>query len=452
MSENYEQVLDKVNTNSSPSDLKITDMRFTDIVGAPMHCTLMKIYTNQGLVGFGEVRDGASRQYAAMLKSRLIGENPCDVDRLFRRIKQFGGHARQAGGVCGVELALWDLAGKAYNVPVYQMLGGKFRDEVRIYCDTDVDGKHTGTEMGQALKARMDMGFTFLKMDLGLGILLGEPGTINAPLGYMDWMFAKGGEKPTDPVEANVWRNRRYDRFNVMHPLTGIHVTEKGFDMLEQYVADVREVIGYEIPLAIDHFGHIGVEDCIKLCRRIEKYNIAWAEDMIPWQLTDQYIRLSQSTTVPICTGEDIYLKENFKPLLEARAVSVIHPDLLSSGGILENKKVGDMAQDYGVAMAMHMAESPITAMAAVHSIAATENFYVCENHSVDVPWWNDITIGTPKKIVENGFIKVPNKPGLGIDDLNDEVLAEHLHPDYPELWAPTDAWNTDPAHDRLWS
>ncbi|MDD2578461.1 MAG: mandelate racemase/muconate lactonizing enzyme family protein [Eubacteriales bacterium] len=452
MSENYEQVLDKVNTYSSPSDLKITDMRFTDIVGAPMHCTLMKIYTNQGLVGFGEVRDGASRQYAAMLKSRLIGENPCDVDRLFRRIKQFGGHARQAGGVCGVELALWDLAGKAYNVPVYQMLGGKFRDEVRIYCDTDVDGKHTGTEMGQALKARMEMGFTFLKMDLGLGILLGEPGTINAPLGYIDWMFAKGGEKPTDPVEANVWRNRRYDRFNVMHPLTGIHVTEKGFDMLEQYVADVRAVIGYEIPLAIDHFGHIGVEDCIKLCRRIEKYNIAWAEDMIPWQLTDQYIRLSQSTTVPICTGEDIYLKENFKPLLEARAVSVIHPDLLSSGGILENKKVGDMAQDYGVAMAMHMAESPITAMAAVHSIAATENFYVCENHSVDVPWWNDITIGTPKKIVENGFIKVPNKPGLGIDDLNDEVLAEHLHPDYPELWAPTDAWNTDPAHDRLWS
>ena len=452
MSENYEQVLDKVNTYSSPSDLKITDMRFTDIVGAPMHCTLMKIYTNQGLVGFGEVRDGASRQYAAMLKSRLIGENPCDVDRLFRRINQFGGHARQAGGVCGVELALWDLAGKAYNVPVYQMLGGKFRDEVRIYCDTDVDGKHTGTEMGQALKARMEMGFTFLKMDLGLGILLGEPGTINAPLGYIDWMFAKGGEKPTDPVEANVWRNRRYDRFNVMHPLTGIHVTEKGFDMLEQYVADVRAVIGYEIPLAIDHFGHIGVEDCIKLCRRIEKYNIAWAEDMIPWQLTDQYIRLSQSTTVPICTGEDIYLKENFKPLLEARAVSVIHPDLLSSGGILENKKVGDMAQDYGVAMAMHMAESPITAMAAVHSIAATENFYVCENHSVDVPWWNDITIGTPKKIVENGFIKVPNKPGLGIDDLNDEVLAEHLHPDYPELWAPTDAWNTDPAHDRLWS
>ena len=126
------------NRLSNPSELRITDIRFTDIVGAPIPCTLMKIYTNQGIVGLGEVRDGANRVYAEMLKSRLIGENPCDVERLFRRIKQFGGHARQGGGVCGVELALWDLAGKAYGVPVYQMLGGKYRDKIRIYCDTDV--------------------------------------------------------------------------------------------------------------------------------------------------------------------------------------------------------------------------------------------------------------------------------------------------------------------------
>ena len=378
-------------------------------------------------------------------------KNPCDVDRLFRRIKQFGAPARQAGGVCGIEIALWDLAGKAYGVPVYQMLGGKFRDRVRIYCDTDVSGKHTGTEMGNALKARMDMGFTFLKMDLGLDILYGEPGTLCAPLGYVEAMHTPipVGE---DPLDAYTARNRQYDLYNVPHPFTGIHVTEKGLDMLEQYVIDVRAVIGYEIPLAIDHFGHICVEDCIRLCRRIEKYNIAWAEDMIPWQYTEGYARLRAATTVPICTGEDIFLKENFLPLLQGGGVSVIHPDLLSSGGILENKKVGDMAQDYGVAMAVHMAESPVTAMAAVHSIAATENFYVCENHSVDVPWWDDITLGTPKKIVQNGYIQVPDKPGLGVDDYNDEVLAEHLHPDYPVLWASTDDWNKEWSHDRLWS
>jgi L-alanine-DL-glutamate epimerase-like enolase superfamily enzyme len=122
-----------MNKNIDPATLRITDMRFADIIDAPKRCTLIKIYTNQGLVGYGEVRDASSKTYALMLKSRLIGENPCNVDRLFRKIKQFGGHSRQGGGVSGVEIALWDLAGKAYGVPLYQLLGGKYRDSIRIY-------------------------------------------------------------------------------------------------------------------------------------------------------------------------------------------------------------------------------------------------------------------------------------------------------------------------------
>src|SRR6201993_4913130 len=121
------------NTNSKPSDLKITDLRVAVVARAPMTCPLIRIDTNQGVYGLGEVRDGASRNYALMLKSRLLGENPCNVDKLFRKIKQFGGHSRQGGGVCAVEMALWDLAGKAYNVPGYQMLGGRFRDKIRCY-------------------------------------------------------------------------------------------------------------------------------------------------------------------------------------------------------------------------------------------------------------------------------------------------------------------------------
>ena len=108
----------------NPSTLKITDMRFADIDGAPKRCTLLKLYTNQGLVGYGEVRDASSRTYAAMLKSRILGENPCNVEKVFRRIKQFGGDSRQAGGVCAVELACMDLAGKAWGVPCWQLLGG----------------------------------------------------------------------------------------------------------------------------------------------------------------------------------------------------------------------------------------------------------------------------------------------------------------------------------------
>src|ERR1700750_2300410 len=178
-------ILDSVNTNSKPSELRITDIRVAEIVGAPFSSALLKIYTNQGIVGLGEVRDGASATYALMLKSRLLGENPCDIDRLFRRIKQFGGHGRQGGGVSASEIARGDLAGKADGVPIYQMLGGKFRDKVRIYCDTDAD-KPSGTETGKRLKERMKMGFTFLKMDLGLMQIPDVPGAVVAPTGSLE--------------------------------------------------------------------------------------------------------------------------------------------------------------------------------------------------------------------------------------------------------------------------
>ena len=125
-----------VNTNSKPSELKITDLRVATVARAPMTDPIIRIDTNQGIYGLGEVRDGSNKLYALELKSRILGENPCNIDKIFRKIKQFGGHARQAGGVCAIEMALWDLAGKAYNVPVYQMLGGKFRDKIRCYADT----------------------------------------------------------------------------------------------------------------------------------------------------------------------------------------------------------------------------------------------------------------------------------------------------------------------------
>src|SRR5512145_1794341 len=164
-----EAALGNVQTASKPSELRITDLRVAVVARAPMTCPIIRIDTNQGISGFGEVRDGASKTYALMLKSRILGENPCNIDRIFRGIKQFGFHARQGGGVSGIEVALWDLAGKAYGVPIYQMLGGKFRDRIRCDADTDAGGKNTAEAMGEALKRRLDQGCTFLKMDLGVG-------------------------------------------------------------------------------------------------------------------------------------------------------------------------------------------------------------------------------------------------------------------------------------------
>src|SRR6185503_2617584 len=297
------------NRNSHPSDLKITDLRVAVVKEAPMTCPLIRIDTNQGIYGLGEVRDGASKTYALILKSRILGENPCNIDRIFRKIKQFGGDARQGGGVCGIEMALWDLAGKAYGVPIYQMLGGKFRDKIRCYADTTES--HDPVVYGQRLKARKEQGFTWLKMDLGIDLMENVPGTITHPAGDS----VRGGG-------------------NVQHFFTGIELTPKGVEVMADYVGKVREQVGYEIPLAADHFGHIGVNSCIKLGKALERYNMAWLEDMIPWQYTDLLKKITDAVDIPILTGEDIYLKEGFLELAKNHAVDLLHPDLATSGGI----------------------------------------------------------------------------------------------------------------------
>ena len=409
-----------VNTYSRPSQLKITDLRIAKVGSWP----LIRLDTNQGICGWGEVRDGASPTYALFLKSRLLGENPCHVEKLFRKIQQFGHHGRQGGGVSGIEMALMDLAGKAYGIPAYQLLGGRYRDRVRLYCDTDATPD--ASLMGQRLKARIEQGFTFLKMDLGIGLCQGHPDTVAAPEGMLGTQ-------------------------TVMHPFTGIRLTDRGIAMLCEYVAEVREILGYEIPLALDHFGHLGIESCIRLAQALDPYCLAWLEDMVPWQFADQFSRLNNSCQTPICTGEDIYGKQEFRKLFEAGAVGICHPDLATAGGLMETKKIGDLAQEYGVSMALHNASSPICFLANVHCAAATENFLALEHHAVDIPWWEDLVTVGDTPIVQDGYAVVPDAPGLGLE-IQPEVVQEHLDPNSSGYFAPTPEWNHERAHDRLWS
>ncbi|HWC00336.1 MAG TPA: enolase C-terminal domain-like protein, partial [Bryobacteraceae bacterium] len=189
---------------------------------------------------------------------------------------------------------------------------------------------------------------------------------------------------------------------------------------------------------------------CIKLGKALEKYNLAWLEDMVPWQYPDLLKQITDAVDIPTLTGEDIYLKEDFIKLASTHAVDLVHPDLASSGGILETKKIGDACQEYGVGMAMHFAGSPVCCFANVHCAAATENFLVLENHSVDVPWWNDLVTGVEKPIVNKGYITVPDKPGLGVE-LNEEVVKQHLR-EPGKYFLPTPEWDKERSHDRLWS
>jgi L-alanine-DL-glutamate epimerase-like enolase superfamily enzyme len=426
LDETLEALPQNTNTNSKPSELRITDLRTIVMRGVPFTSPIIRIDTNQGIYGLGEVRDGASKNYALELKSRILNENPCNIDKVFRKIKQFGGHARQGGGVSAVEVALWDLAGKAYNVPIYQMLGGKFRDRIRIYCDTTES--HDPKVYGQRFKERKEQGFTWLKMDLGIDLMTGTPGTLTQAEG----------------IQA------QYGGLPVKHMFMATEITEKGLAMMADYVAAIRDVVGMDIPLSADHFGPLGVNSCIRLGKALTRYNLSWLEDMIPWQETELLKKIADAVDLPILTGEDIYLKEPFEVLCRNHAVDIIHPDLLTSGGILETKKIGDMAQSYGVPMALHCAHTPVGALASVHAAAATENFLVLENHAVDVHYWSDLVDGIEKPIVNHGYITVPDKPGLGIT-LNEAACKQHLAE--PGWFEPTDQWNNiGRPNDRLWS
>jgi L-alanine-DL-glutamate epimerase-like enolase superfamily enzyme len=422
--ETLDAAVQNVNRNSAPSQLKITDLRVAVVAGAPFTCPIIRIDTNQGIYGLGEVRDGASKTYALMLKSRILGMNPCNIEQIFRKIRQFGGHGRMAGGVVAIEEACWDLAGKVYGVPIYQMLGGKYRDQLRCYCDTP-DSPDPAV-FGERMKRRREMGFTWFKMDIGINRFMNTPGAVSGVVRGM-------------PVE----RGRE-------HTISGVEITQKGAELMAEYIMKVREVVGWDVPISADHVGTMGENSIIRLAKAFEKCNLAWMEDVIPWYRTEQLKRITDTVDVPICTGEDIYLMDEFEKLCRNHVVDIIHPDLSTSGGILETKRIGDMAMRYGIPMAMHMAGSPVCAMANAHCAAATQNFLVMENHSVDIPWWDDLVTGVEKPILNKGFIRVPEGPGLGIE-LNEEVVKQHLMMG-ESYFAPTPEWDRERSSDQLYS
>ncbi len=391
-----------VNRNSAPSGLKITDMRACRLA-TNYDYPLIKIYTNQDVYGLGEVRDAGVEGIALVLKAHLLGQNPLDIEGNLRTLREFAGHGRMGGGYSAVDMALHDIAGKVYGVPAYRLLGQKRHDRIRIYADTTA---HPDLKVyAERMRKRKEMGLTFFKMDLETELVKDRPNAVN-------------------------------DR--------GV-ATDKGLEYLCEFIAAIREVVGWSAPLAADHFGPLNVQDSIRYARAFERYQLAWAEDILqigegnhyPWQNWRAYKMITESSTTPINTGEDIFgLEEGFQPLLDNRAVNAIHPDIETSGGLLETKKIADYAELAGIQVAMHHAGSPIGGFAGYHCAATFgENFLAMENHALDMPWWQDLVTGIPKPIIDKGYVTVPEKPGLGLE-LNDEVVKEHLR--RPGYFEPT--------------
>ncbi len=417
-----ERVENAVRRASSPSDLRITDIR-TAVVASNYDYPIIRIDTNQDVYGIGEVRDAGHRENALQFKSVLVGQNPCDVDLIYRTIKQFGGSGREGGGVSGIEIALWDLVGKVYGVPAYQFLGGKYRDKVRIYADTPEPDDPSPDAYRRVVRERKDRGLTFIKFDILLSALDDVAG---------------GRIGSATRFERPRHRSRRVAGTGPV-----VTVSDRGIAHLREIVAAVREEAGWDTSLCIDHFGHgaMTVKEVIRLANALEPYGLAWMEDPAPWWDIEAHRQVTQSVGVPIAAGEELYLWDGFREMIESRAVDIIHPDLLTSGGIAETKRIGDYAERYGIPTALHFAGSPIAFMANVHCAAALPSFVALEHHGLDLPFWEGLVTGLADPLLEDGYVTVPDKPGLGVD-LNLDGIRENLRSP-SGLFEPTDEWNS---------
>ncbi len=372
---------------SRPANLKITDIRGATLASI-YDFPIIKIYTNQGIVGLGEVRDAGWIAQALMLKPYLVGKDPLDIEPILNSIRHLTGPGRYAGGYAAVDIALMDIAGKALGVPCWKLLGDKVHDTIDIYADCPTVLKEENLKL--MMKRRLDMGLKHYKIDLTPPLIKDIPGAI----------------------EKNV-------------------PTRKGLEKWGEHVLTARNIIGYDVKLGADHFGNMTVDSGIELGNFMAdpKYNLAYIEDVIHFtrfNAVNLNRQITAGSKTPTLNGEDIFSLENFKPWIENNTISIIHPDLLTSGGMIETKKIADYAYQYGIGTMMHCASSPIGMMANVHTAATVKEFISLECHTIEMPWVDDLVKGIPKPIIRNGVITVPDTPGLGIE-LVDEVVEKYL-------------------------
>ena len=387
--------------------MKITDLKTTVIDGI----RVIRVDTDEGVQGYGEAH--CPKQHVLDLKPLILGQDPTNVEKAMTRVRFRGGFKPWGASVSAVEMALWDIAGKAAGLPVYKLLGGKTRDKVRIYCDCGSgiplkpqDPASAYSPEGYAEKARVrkaiPQGFTILKFDIGFhgGQLLSVPGGVYGTEEY--------------PV---------YHRG---------HASERGLKAEVAVVKALKEVLGDEVGLALDCGPTQTLPAAISLAKALEPFNLLWAEDLLtgdgtPYTDTEAYRLLSSSTSTPILTGEQVYLRQGFRSLIDQHAVDIVAPDICDVGGLAEAKWIADFADLYGVLIAPHNYGLPVAFMANVHAAAAMPmNFIAFEYHMADVPWWEDLVKGVEKPMIKEGFTKVPDIPGLGIE-FDEAAVRKHL-------------------------
>ena len=395
--------------------MEITDVGAVTVEGN-FYWPIIKIETDEGIVGYGEGREHGRLQYSPYiedptaqlmgLREYLVGKDPTNVIRRFEEIRRYGIEEPRGvlvAGVCATETALWDILGKHAGLPVYKLLGGSYRDEIRIYCDCRAGNPITEVMVGYglddndyapedyaehaALREQED-GFDFIKFDL-------------------------------DPRASEQVRGQAGVRAG--------HLTRAGLEYMVDVVTAIRDRIRPDTDLALDmsSMNSLSQNDALRFCEAMDDFDLAYIEDIRPNDAVDEWAEITRRIKTPTNTGEFLFTVEGFRDLIRNEAIRVPHADLGTSGGLHETLKIAELADAHDLRMALHWAGSPVGQVAGLHLAAAMPNLVALEHHAIGVDWWDDLLV-RDEPVIQDGYAAVPEEPGIGIE-LDVDVLREKM-------------------------
>ena len=408
--------------------LKITRLK-TAVVEGNFDWTFARVETDESISGLGECFFAPGlTSILRSLEPLLLGEDPRDIHRLFRKLQLATSGAGSVAGIVynaisGIEAALWDVLGQWLGVPIYRLLGGKFRDKIRVYADCH--GGEALESLDEVLRSR-------------------SASWAKDPKHTARDYYGEAGEAP--PASPNDYRRQalamRAEGFTALKfdlDVPGTHgsdphnrvLTNRAIDQMVSLIDAVHDAVGKDADIAVDCHWRYNASDVVKVARELEPFRLLWLEDPVPPNNTAALKEVSSKVRVPIATGENLFLFEGFQEIIAQHALSIVTPDLQKVGGFSVVQSIAQFADVHTMPIAPHNISSPVGTLASAHFCAAIPNFLALEFHASDVPFWNDLVDGLPKPIIQNGFISIPEKPGLGAT-LNEDVARRYARKGEP--------------------
>jgi len=369
--------------------VKITNVTASHLPGTRYPWVFLHIDTDSGIRGLGQVSSGPNSTLVAAAAARLgpllIGEDPSRIEyiwhKLYAGFNSLGSVGFVSALISGVDIALWDIRGKALGLPIYELLGGKFHDRLILYSNGWFTGCQTPEDFAQAAKKTVGVGHTALKLD-----------PFRRGLTYLSRYAAP--YPPPDDLEA------------------------------AEIVGAIREAVGPGIEIYIDAHGRFDVATAIRLANRLAPYRIGWFEEPVPPENWDALRQFRARSDVPVCVGERLYTRWQFRPVLEQQLAEYIMPDIIRTGGISEMKKIATLAEAYFVPISPHDATGPLTLIAGAHTMLTCPNFFRLEIAYSELELYQKVM--DPPFDVHDGYFHLSDRPGLG-HDLREDYLAQAI-------------------------